>query len=74
MGKPYFRDLRESVMAAADSGIRAYAAAPIFRVGVSYITKALGWRQTRGETSAHPWAGDVPRCAVAPRNGDPVAG
>ena len=54
MGKPYSQDLREPAMAAADSGIGADAAAPIFRVGVSYIAKALGRRQTRGETSARP--------------------
>ena len=41
-------------MAAEDSGIGAYAASPIFRVGGSYITKALGRRRTRGETSARP--------------------
>ncbi len=54
MGRAYSQDLRERVMAAADSGTGAYAAAFIFRVGVSYIYKALGRRQRTGETSARP--------------------
>jgi transposase len=52
MGKPYSQDLRERVMAAVDSGTRAYAAAPLFRVSVSYIYKALGRRDATGETTA----------------------
>jgi len=41
MGKPYSQDLRERVIAAVDSGTGAYVAAPLFRVSVSYIYKAL---------------------------------
>src|SRR3972149_1973489 len=48
MGKPYSHDLRERVMAAVDRGMRAYAAAPLFRVSVSYIYKALGRRRAGG--------------------------
>jgi transposase len=39
-------------MAAVDGGMRAYAAAPVFKVSVSYIYKALGRRRTTGETTA----------------------
>ena len=52
MGKPYSQDLRERVIAAVDGGTGAYAAAPLFRVSVSYIYKALGRRRTTGETTA----------------------
>ncbi|MFL5260249.1 MAG: IS630 transposase-related protein, partial [Hyphomicrobiales bacterium] len=52
MGRPYSQDLRERVMAAVDGGMRAYAAAPVFKVSVSYIYKALGRRRTTGETTA----------------------
>lgn len=34
MGKPNSQDLREPAMAAGDSGIVAYAAAPSLRTGV----------------------------------------
>lgn len=52
MGKPYSQDLRERVIAAVDGGTGAYTAAPLFRVSVSYIYKALGRRRTTGETTA----------------------
>ena len=52
MGRPYSQDLRERVMAAVDGGMRVYAAAPVFRVSVSYIYKALGRRTKTGETKA----------------------
>jgi transposase len=57
MGRAYSQDLRERVMAAADSGTGAYAVASIFRVSVSYIYKLLGRRRRTGETRARPWAG-----------------
>jgi transposase len=41
MGKPYSQDLRERLIAAVDGGIGAYAAAALFRVSVSYITRRL---------------------------------
>ena len=52
MGKPYSQDLRERVIAAVDGGTGAYAAAPLFRVSVSYIYKALDRRRATGETTA----------------------
>jgi transposase len=57
MGKPYSQDLRDRVMAAMDAGAGAYAIAPLFRVSVSYIYKALIRRRTTGETRARPFAG-----------------
>ena len=57
MGKPYSHDLRERVIAAVDSGTGAYAAAPVFRVSVSYIYKALIRRRTTGEVTARPSGG-----------------
>jgi transposase len=52
MGKAYSLDLRERVIAAVDTGTGAYAAAPMFRVSVSYIYKALGRRRATGEVTA----------------------
>ncbi len=57
MGAPYSNDLRERVMAAVDGGLGAYEAAPLFRVSVSYIYKALARRRTTGETAARPSGG-----------------
>ena len=54
MGKPYSQDLRERVIAAVDGGTGAYVAAPLFRVSVSYVYKALIRRRTTGEVSARP--------------------
>ena len=48
MGKPYSQDLRTRVIAAVDAGAGAYAVAPVFRVSVSYIYKALIRRRTTG--------------------------
>ena len=52
MGKPYSQDLRERVIAAVDTGTGAYVAAPLFRVSVSYIYKALIRRRMTGEVIA----------------------
>ena len=49
----YSPDLRERVMAAVDGGLSAYLAAPLFRVSVSYIDKALGRRRATGDVTAH---------------------
>jgi transposase len=57
MGRAYSQDLRERVIAAVDGGTGAYSAAPLFRVSVSYIYKALIRRRTTGETSARPSGG-----------------
>ena len=49
MGVAYSQDLRDRVMAAVDGGLSVYSAAPLFRVSVSYIYKALGRRRATGE-------------------------
>ena len=67
MGKPYSQDLRERVMAAVDSGTGAYVAAPLFRVSVSYIYKALIRRRVTGEVTARP-SGGGPRPKLAPHD------
>jgi len=65
MGKPYSQDLRERVMGVADEGARVYAVAPLFRVSVSYIYKALGRRRETGETTARTGrAGRKPKLAM----------
>jgi len=53
MGVAYSQDLRDRVMAAVDGGLKVYAAAPLFRVSVSYIYKALGRRRATGDVTAH---------------------
>ena len=65
MGKPYSEDLRTRVIAAVDAGAGAYAVAPVFRVSVSYIYKALIRRRTTGEVTARPsGGGPKPKLAV----------
>ena len=54
MGKPYSQDLRERVIAAVDGGTGAYVAAPLFRVSVSYIYKALIRRHKSGSAKTPP--------------------
>ncbi|MFZ3225984.1 MAG: IS630 family transposase [Xanthobacteraceae bacterium] len=67
MGKPYSQDLRERVIAAVDTGIGAYVAAPVFRVSVSYIYKALIRRRVTGEVTARP-SGGGPKPKLAPHD------
>ena len=57
MGAAYSQDLRDRVMAAVDGGLGVYAAAPLFRVSVSYIYKALGRRRATGDVTAHKSGG-----------------
>src|SRR3712207_1659117 len=64
-GQSYSGDLRERVLAAVDGGVGAYAAAPLFRVSVSYIYKALARRRRTGEAEARPRSG---RPAVGARH------
>jgi hypothetical protein len=45
------------VMAAVDGRLSAYLAAPLFRVSVSYIYKALGRRRATGDVTAHKSGG-----------------
>lgn len=47
MGAPYSQDLRERVISVVDGGMGAYEAAPLRRVSVSYIYKALRRRPVR---------------------------
>jgi transposase len=56
-GRSYSQDLRDRVLVAVDGGIGVYEAAPLFRVSVSYIYKALGRRRATGETTARPQRG-----------------
>ena len=64
MGKPYSQDLRERVIASVDSGTRVCAAARLFLVSVSYVSKAVGRRRTTGETMARVGrAGRKPKLA-----------
>ena len=57
MGVAYSQDLRERVMAAVDGGLGVYSAAPMFRVSVSYIYKALSRRRATGDVPAHKSGG-----------------
>jgi transposase len=52
MGRPYSQDLRERVIATIDSGTRVCAAARLFLVSVSYVSKVVDRRRTTGETTA----------------------
>ena len=56
-GQSYSEGLRERVLAAVDGGVGVYAAAPLFRVSVSYIYKALERRRRTGEAGARPRPG-----------------
>ena len=53
MGVAYSQDLRDRVLGAVDGGLKVYSAAPLFRVSVSYIYKALGRRRSTGDVTAH---------------------
>ena len=65
MGKPYSQDLRERVIAAVDTGTGAYVAAPLFRVSVSYMYKALIRRRITGEVTARrSGGGPKPKLAL----------
>ncbi len=57
MGASYSQDLRQRVIAAMDDGLGAYSVAPMFRVSVSYIYKALGRRRATGDVTAHTSGG-----------------
>ncbi len=52
MGKPYSQDLRERVIATVGSGTRVCAAAQLFLVSVSYVSKVVDRQRTTGETTA----------------------
>jgi transposase len=67
MGAPYSQDLRERAISVVDGGMGAYEAAPLLRVSVSYIYKALGRRRASGETTARP-SGRGPSPKLAPHD------
>lgn len=60
-GQAYSEDLRGRVLAAIDTGLAVRAAAPLFRVSVSYIYKALIRRRRTGELTASARRGHRPR-------------
>jgi transposase len=53
-GQAYSQDLRERVLSAVDAGMAVREAAPLFRVSISYIYKAMIRRRVTGETMARP--------------------
>lgn len=68
MGVAYSQDLRDRVMAAVDGGLSVYSAAPMFRVVVSHIYKALGRRLATGDVTAHK-SGGGPKLKLAAYDG-----
>ena len=64
MAKPYSQDLRDRVIATVGSGTRVCAAARLFLVSVSYVSKVMGRQRTTGETTARVGrAGRKPKLA-----------
>jgi transposase len=53
-GQAYSQDLRERILSVTDAGMSVRAAAPLFRVSISYIYKAMIRRRLTGETMARP--------------------
>ena len=53
-GQTYSQDLRERILSAIDAGMAVREVAPLFRVSISYIYKALIRRRLTGETMARP--------------------
>jgi transposase len=66
-GRSYAQDLRGRVLAAVDGGMAVRQAAPLFRVSVSYIYKALVRRRATGNSGANPNRGHRPR-KLSPRH------
>jgi transposase len=60
-GRSYSEDLRSRVLAAVDTGMAVRAIAPVFRVSISYVYKALARRRRTGDTSASTRRGHRPR-------------
>jgi len=60
-GQSYSEDLRGRVLASVDGGMATRSAARVFRVSVSYISKALIRRRRTGEVSASLRRGHRPR-------------
>ena len=51
-GLAYSQDLRERVLAVADGGLRVREVARLFKVGISYVYKALERRAQTGDAAA----------------------
>lgn len=60
-GQSYSDDLRSRVLAAVDEGMAVRGIAPLFRVSISYVYKALARRRRTGEATASPRRGHRPR-------------
>lgn len=60
-GRRYSQDLRDRVLAAIDGGMAVRRAAPLFRVNLSYIYKALIRRRATGDSGPNPSRGHRPR-------------
>ena len=60
-GRRYSQDLRDRVLAAIDGGMAVRRAAPLFRVSLSYIYKALIRRRATGDSGPSPSRGHRPR-------------
>ena len=58
-GQAYAQHLRDRVLTAIDRGMRAYEAARVFQVSVSWIYKALARRRETGESTARPQVNHV---------------
>ena len=66
-GQAYSQDLRDRILASVDGGLRAYKAAALFDVSVSYIYKALIRRRNTGECGPNRNRGHRPRKLSAER-------
>lgn len=60
LGQAYSQDLRDRVLAAVDDGRAVREVAPLFRVSIAYIYKALGRRRATGDVTVRPRGGTVP--------------
>lgn len=64
-GQAYSQDLRERVLAAVDGGMAVRRAAPLFKVSIAFIYKALIRRRATGETAARPQRSQLGRKLAA---------
>ena len=64
-GQAYSQDLRERVLAAVDGGLRVREVAPLFRVSISYIYKALERRAATGATTPSARGGAQRKAVLA---------
>lgn len=60
-GQSYSQDLRDRVLAAVDGGMAVRQAAPLFKVSIAYIYKALIRRRLTGEIGVKATRGHRPR-------------